>query len=449
MRRSWVEKLEKAAFVVGLGVLAYLGGFATHMFAWAPSAFLQRAWLQVPSFDEPKPPDFTKERVHFWQGARVVLPEEVQPGLTLVTSVWRDSTWAPGLRLIDRNGRVLHHWSLDPEGAFPDSASRRRGLAFSELDIQGSRLLPDGDVLVNLEYVGTVRMDACGRIRWRLPGGGHHAIHRAEDGSFWIPGVTPEPRSESPGHPDGLPGFDRPVYQDQLVRVSPDGEVLDVINLLDVLYANDLYLYLGKTSFGYKADPTHLNDVESLSSTMADGYPLFDAGDLVVSLRHLDLVFVLDPESRRVRWHVSDPLLRQHDPDFLGDGWIGVFNNRSDGTLRGEVLGGSQIVALQPHTDSMKVLFPGAESDPFFTHVRGKWQLLANGNLLLTESAAGRVVEVTPEGRTAWEWVVEPYGEDRTPFVSKAVRVDLTPEDVASWPCSRRFRTDDQLRADP
>lgn len=181
---------------------------------------------------------------------------------------------------------------------------------------------------------------------------------------------------------------------------------------------------------------THLNDVEPLDVSIADEYPLFEAGDLLVSLRNLHLVLVVDPDSERVKWHASEPFVMQHDPDFMGDGWIGVFNNNRDLTGRGERLGGSRILALQPHMDSTRVLFPTADSDPFYTGTRGKWQRLENGNLLLTESNAGRVVEVSPDGRTVWEWAVEPYDESSMPAVTEGTRYPLTVDEVADWPCS-------------
>ena len=168
---------------------------------------------------------------------------------------------------------------------------------------------------------------------------------------------------------------------------------------------------------------------------MADEYPRFEAGDLVISVRRFHLVFVFDPESLDVKWHASDPFIAQHDPDFIGDGWIGVFDNNTDGTGRGMQLGGTRIVALQPHTDSMEVRFPTLHSEPFYTAGLGKWHLLENGNMLLAETESGRVVEVDSTGRTVWEWIHPPYDEPRVPEIRQAVRHDLSLRDVAVWPC--------------
>jgi hypothetical protein len=98
--------------------------------------------------------------------------------------------------------------------------------------------------------------------------------------------------------------------------------VLDRINVLDILYANDLERHLvgglGPYPQEIPKDPTHLNKVEPLDPSVADEYPLFEAGDLLVSLRHPSLVFVFDPASGTVKWHASHPFIYQHDPDFIG-----------------------------------------------------------------------------------------------------------------------------------
>lgn len=429
------ETVSQVAFVLSLVLLAFLCGWGARAFGWFPDSVIQRAREQAHAHNPFSSPVYIHPRRYDRSGARTLVPEAVEAGLTLVPYSWEGPDgFLPGLRLIDREGGVVHEWTVDPRNVL-EGSSVRPTIGPSDLDIHGAHLFPNGDVLVNVDYAGTLRLDACGEVQWSLPVGSHHSITPGEDGSFWIPAVTDGTRSTSGGHPDGFPGIDEPVYQDLILRVAPDGAVLDTINVLDVLYGNGLEWHLVDEKVTGREDPTHLNDVEPLPASMADGYPAFEAGDLVVSLRHLDMVFVLDPRTRRVKWHATEPFLMQHDPDFLGDGWIGVFDNRRDGTLRGTMLGGSRIVALQPHTDSTRLLFPGPDSDPFYTHHRGKWQRLENGNLLLVESAAGRVVEAGPDGRTVWEWIAEPYEDWGVPSVTGADRVDVTREDVASWPC--------------
>lgn len=433
------SSLDRSLFVLSLMASALLYGWGAHHYGWFPNGVLTKAVGQA--WHLISPPEFVSDRVYGRTGVRVRKTQEMAPGLTLVSTFWSDSVWRPGLRLLDSTGDVVHEWQIDPRTIFERSADRRP--RWSELEfraIDGSHLFPNGDVLLNVEYVGTVRIDACGDPLWSLPAGTHHTVARAGDGSFWIPGVTHRRPATSDRYPEGFPGLRGSMHQDVLLRVSADGEVRDSLNVLDVLYQNGLERHIVKSLVGQPADSvdlTHVNDAEPLLPEMAGEYPQFEAGDLVVSLRNLHLVLVVDPRSGRVKWHSSGPFIQQHDPDFIGDGWIGLFDNNRDRSHRGEVLGGSRVLAIQAHTDSMEVLFPTLRSDPFYTQVQGKWQLLSNGNMLLTESQAGRVVEVNERGETVWDWVTEPYSRSHVPYVSGARRYVLAAADVAEWPCSR------------
>lgn len=443
--------LDKVAFVLSVAVFAFLYGIATQAFGWPPSAFLQRAWNQaeaaasagwLPGRDANRL--YGREPRVYRQppGTRIEDPGAIQPGLTLIATSWKEFGWDKGLKLIDQEGKVVHRWRIPGDEVFPDPPDEYVKTDPAKASVHGVYLFPGGDVLVNIEYVGTARIDACGEVLWRLPSASHHSIARAENGTFWVSAGTYTAPQVTTRPSGGFPGT-APTYWDRILHVSEHGEILDEIRILDVLYRNDLQRHIPKGSSypprqigKYSDDLTHLNDVEPLPSSIASTYPGLEAGDLLVSLNHLDLIFVLDPQSKRVKWHASEPFIQQHDPDFLGDGWIGVFDNNRDGTDRGEMLGGSRIVALQPHTDSMKVLFPTQKSEQFYTEVYGKWQRLENGNLLLTEGVAGRVAEVAPDGRTVWEWVAEPYKEESVPEVSEGIRYDLTEQQVAAWPCS-------------
>ena len=431
----------KVAFVLSLMVLSLLYGVAVGRWHWAPFSVIEGAVAEAKMVIDPLGP-LLNSREYDRSGVRTEHRERVASGLTFLGSSWEGPAEGlePGLRLIDRDGTVLHEWRIGRTKLFEGGRRKQP----ERVGIHGSSLLPGGDVVVNQRYVGMARLNACGEVVWALDEGNHHSIARADDGSFWTPAVDEAPRATSERFPDGYPGLDgKRVWRERLLKISPDGQILRDINALDLIYTSDLKRYLMKAPWGGKrrvtgppTDILHINDVEPLPADLADEYPLFDAGDLVVSVKRLHLVFVFDPDTRTVKWHASDPFVAQHDPDFIGDGWIGVFDNQNDGTDRGTILGGSRIVAVQPHTDSTEVLFPTKHSEPFHTQGQGRWQMLDNGNLLLTETESGRVVEVDSTGRTVWEWIHAPYTESRVPEVTQAHRYDLSREEVASWPCS-------------
>ena len=134
---------------------------------------------------------------------------------------------------------------------------------------------------------------------------------------------------------------------------------------------------------------------------------------------------VFDPDTEVIQWYQHGPWLRQHDPDFLPDGTISIFNNRTD-------FGSSNIMIIDPVTRQVEIAYEGTRARPFYTAIRGKHQYLANGNLLITSSQAGRVFEVTPAGEIVWEYVNR-YDRDRVAIVSNAIRYDPTYFDVDAW----------------
>jgi hypothetical protein len=298
-------------------------------------------------------------------------PDAAQPGLRFIATAWGAGAGAPTLTLINEEGTVLHEWSIDGTEIFPNVPENVK-----RAELHGSVLLPNGDVLFNLDYVGTARMNSCGKVEWTLTEKNHHAISRGTGETFWIPAVSQSPERN-------YPGLDNP-WVDRILHVNAEGDILKDISLLRVLHENDLERYIAKMRATGLRDATHLNDVEPLEAKMANEYPLFDTGDLVASLKRLDLVLVFDPATLDVKWYTRGPFIGQHDPDFLGSGWIGLFDNNIDGTKDGAMLGGSRIVMVRPHTDSMRVPFPAPKSDLFYTKNAGemaktqKWEYAAH-----------------------------------------------------------------------
>lgn len=431
--------VELAAFLASAVVLGLFYGYAARALGWFPDALLDRAGGQlrtqlsrIPLFSDPP---FVWPRVYDRSGARVFDRSAMESGLTLLETHARGpSGWRPALELIDADGEVLHRWRVDPRRLFP--TSRRPDESLKHQHVHGSYLFPDGDVLLTIEYVGTARLGPCGDVRWRLSGT-HHSISRADDGTFWV-ARRKESRNADSVEAGAFPGLPENVYDSRLTRVSADGEVRRELSVLRLLYSNDMeqHIFQRRSTSESGREVLHLNDVERLDGEMADAFPEFDAGDLVVSLRDTHLVLVVDPASERIKWARSGPWIRQHDPDFLAEGWIGVFDNNVNGSGRGSILGGSRIVAVQPHTDSTEVWLEGRDLGSFYTRVGGKWQRLDNGNLLLTEALAGRVLEVAPDGELVWEWVSPPYSRSKVPGVWNGTRYDLTRENAESWPCS-------------
>ena len=89
---------------------------------------------------------------------------------------------------------------------------------------------------------------------------------------------------------------------------------------------------------------------------------------------------------------MTGPFLGQHDPDFLPNGHLMVFDNRGTGDR--PAFGGSRILEIDPATRAVVWSYDGGD-EPFYTKERGSQQALPNGDVLVTAALEGRVFEVT------------------------------------------------------
>jgi outer membrane protein assembly factor BamB len=64
----------------------------------------------------------------------------------------------------------------------------------------------------------------------------------------------------------------------------------------------------------------------------------------------------------------------------------------------------SRVVEFDPKTMEVQWEFPGKIREYFHSGVRASQARLSNGNTLITESDGGRILEVTSDGKIAWEF---------------------------------------------
>jgi len=117
---------------------------------------------------------------------------------------------------------------------------------------------------------------------------------------------------------------------------------------------------------------------------------------------------------------MTGPFIRQHDPDFLGNGHISVFDNRGGKASQG-FFGDSRILEIDPVTRKASILYEGSDDNPFVTASMGNHQHLPNGNILITESKRGRVFEVNGEREIVWSYINR-WDEDEVIVTYQATR---------------------------
>ena len=121
-------------------------------------------------------------------------------------------------------------------------------------------------------------------------------------------------------------------------------------------------------------------------------------GEVLISVRNLDLIAIVNLEQRKVTWAMSEMWRRQHQPTVLENGNMLVFDNQGNA-------GRSRVLEFNPLTHEIVWSYEGSPAVPLDSKTLGSCQRLPNGNTLITESEPGRVIEVTPDKRVVWEYI--------------------------------------------
>ncbi|MGF1554305.1 MAG: arylsulfotransferase family protein [Paracoccaceae bacterium] len=350
------------------------------------------------------------------------------------------------VRLVRRDGSLVRRW---PTVYSADFDGRGFDVPDSAMDLHGTLIEPDGSVVYNYEYNGTIKRDLCGAVVWRLTHRTHHSVERAEGGGYWIPGQRFIERADAADYPP----FHRMeqhdwLAEDTILRVSETGEIVEAVSAVRVLYESGLGPLISATGKWFEANRAasaeivHLNKIAELPAAYAAAYPTLEAGDLALSFRQRNLVAVVRPGEWRVVWHGVGPWLRQHDPEFRADGRISVFNNNTFAynfdrhyfRPRDLAEPTGNIVAVDPASGETEVVYGDGPGESFHTHIRGKHEVLDGGGLLVTEFEGGRVFETDASGEIVWEYVNN-LDDETAGEISEARVLPADFFEVEDWSC--------------
>ena len=325
-------------------------------------------------------------------------------GINLISKIGIDKQLM--VEIVDMKGNKIHEWLIDWFKIWPDAEHlpesyipKQKPGAF----VHGAIIMENGDLIFNFEGLGLVRLDRKGEVVWRLPYQTHHTVHQHDDGNVWVCGFKMTEPFDS-----RFPNRNQPFREPTLLEITTDGVIVNEWSVADLLIENGLIGLLhinisDKNSRKVLAnmDRLHLNDVEPFPASMKEDY--FKKGDILVSLRNVNTVFVFNRYNRRIKFICTGWFVWQHDPDFIDGNSFSVFDNNN---IAPENNGHqSRIVIVSARDRKSKVFFEGNYRSPFYTDIMGKHQWLENGNLLVTEAKNGRAFEINPQGKIMWEYV--------------------------------------------
>jgi hypothetical protein len=433
-RSSHSDRWYFGAFLLAIGVLLFLGGSLVTVAGIAPGPQIRRAYEGGKAYYSKS---FSQDDVYasdLWNTARsesrgVTVNDKgrAEPGATLYTS-----SHEPAAFLISDTGEVLHEWKRPFSEVWHEGAAVKHPQPDKFVYMRRARLTEDGGLLAIYEGAGDtpygygmVKLDKDSNIEWTYLEHTHHDFDVAPDGTIYV--LTHEIVDEP------LPQLDHlasPRMEDYLAVLSPEGKELRKIPLLptiDKTPYRQLFYTVSSWSLG---DPLHTNAVHFITPKDAENFTQGKAGQVLISFRELNAVGVLDLDEEKLAWAVKGYWTGQHDPQILENGNILLFDN--NGNLSPDN-GGSRVIEFDPENLAIAWQYTGTKETPLYSPIRSEIQRLPNGNTLITEASAGRIVEVTPDKQVVWEYI-NPVraGADgkRIPIICNAQRI--APETVSA-----------------
>jgi hypothetical protein len=314
---------------------------------------------------------------------------------------------APDLsvHLIDMDGRELHRWSVTRQEVMPGATSQSRTFfGMLSAQVEGRHLYPNGDLIMVYEQQAMgewggplVKVNKDSHLLWKADIKSHHALKVLGD-RIYVLTQTFQPPTEKPIVPS-LVGM--PYIDDNVTILDADGKLLGSHSVLQALAKTPDMRLVDVVPFNDRADPLHTNSLDVLTEQTARFIPGAKPGDVLISLKHLDMLAVMDLDTDTFVWALRGSWRAQHDAKMLPNGHILLFDNEGGLTQHGE----SRALEIAPDTGGIVWSYEGTDKDPLYSSIRGGVQRLDNGDTLISESTSGRILEVAPDHTVVWEYV--------------------------------------------
>jgi hypothetical protein len=335
---------------------------------------------------------------------RIAVHEKgVYGGYTLVSFGAMDSAF-----LVDMKGKIVHRWDMPFRKAWPQAKHVHRVLGAVTF-FDWAYAYPNGDLLVQYSALGDTpygygiaKLDKDSNVLWTYSENAHHDVYVSPSSGDIYGLIHTMIRTPVKGA-ELLP---YPMLADSIVQLSSDGKELDRIPIVEAFLGSpfELMLYHERNNGLARWDHLHTNSVTVLEPALADKFPMFKAGYIMVSIRSMNALAVINPKTRKVVWAYDGGWKMQHAGHFLDNGHILVFDNNghfADGKTF------SRIIEFDPKTLGIKWHYAGDKTNGFHSVIVGRVQRLPNGNTLIAESMQARIFEVTPQGKTVWSYQLQ------------------------------------------
>jgi outer membrane protein assembly factor BamB len=403
---SVLDRLITIGFFVGLAAIIFVIGMLTSISQTPPYRTVRDAWIAFCAVQAKNDLLASPWPAYLWTPTEqtalgVTTPDtsHASPGYTVYTS-----THDGGATLVNLAGEEVHHWAAPFRKIWPHARHVPSWVPDQFVHMRKAHVYPNGDLLAVYSTTantpsgcGLAKLDRDGNTLWTFDANAHHDFDIAADGTVYA--LTHQLRHLSDEDGDLASLADVPLIEDSVTILDADGHELKTFSLLDALVESPYFrpILCHVDRFG---DIMHTNTIDVIGHEFASQYEAISPGDVMVCLRNLGLMVVVNPESEQIVWATTGPWNQPHDPDPLPSGNLLIFDNYH---VRG-TQHGSAVVEFDPRNSQVVWSYEGSRDAPLRSDIRARQQLLPNGNVLVTDSDNGRLVEITRDGTIAWEF---------------------------------------------
>lgn len=349
------------------------------------------------------------------KGVTIWDPINAHRGFTLYTS-----GEGPVARLVTMTGAAVHEWTVPYSTVWKmETAAVQEPQPDNLVFWRDARLLPNGDLIAVFEAAGhmpdgygMVKADKNSTPVWSYLKRAHGAFDVAPDGRVFV--LVQDIRQDD--EPKSM--IEAPFLEDFLAVLGPDGKEIEKISLVDALERSRFASLLGKTPPGAH-DPLGATSVQYIGGDAVKGVPESAGERVLLSFGGLGTVAVLDIPGKKIVWAARGEWAGQHEARLLPDGDLMVADSPDDKD--------SRVQEIDMSSSTVVWSYGGGTDQPFASMMRLSARRLPNGNTLLTESDAGRLIEVDQAGTVVWEYTNPPRaGQDGAyiPVIASAQRIE-------------------------
>lgn len=422
MLRFWNQILFFTS-VLSFGFLCFLYGVVFTQFDKTPlttQSIASSYALIYDLYNEYIKPDTYQTKTFYWLparyeplGALMHQPEQYSGEYNLIFSGHQQ-----GADLIDRQGKLVHHWSFPYQDIY--AGSRATVPDPETIYWWQGHLFANGDLLAMVTVdnrspsgVGLIKLDKDSNLLWHYPGHIHHDFDMDTQGNIYA-----LVQSFSKTVPEYMPGA---YLNEDFIILDTHGSLKKQINIYDAINTSSYKHILERLPKSIAGDYLHVNAIEYIDKQKAGYADYLPEDSVLLDLRELDSILIVDLKSEAVTGMISGPWHRQHDPDILTNGNILLFDNQSLDYQ-------SRVLEFDPRTQKVIWEYRGTAEQPLYSSIRAGQQLLANGNVFIFESNGSRLLEVNRAGELVWEYYHPVRAHDEgssrlyAPVIMSAVR---------------------------